>query len=374
MKTRYRILQRLTPFVPRTVRDALRTIVSLSEYDLARRQAGNPYLDESGQSFAGSPACLGVIVDTAQHHKHYISACRELNISYRVIDLLADNWVERVCGSACDAFLIWPSSASTVLKAVFDSRLKIMEEDLKRTLYPTWKECWLTEHKPRLRDWMDAHGIAHPRSWVVYNEAEALALAKTLELPIVSKTATGASGSGVRIIRDRAGLIRQTRQAFNDGILPRGHDPRDRQRGFIYLQEYLPDVAEWRMVRIGHSFFGYRKEKGPSGLHSASHSWSWIDPGEKLLHLLKQVTDTGGFTSMNVDIFLTREGKLLINELQTVFGCTTPAEQMKIDGVEGRYLWDENHWRFDPGEFSRNHMCNLRIQHLLAGLKKNKGL
>ena len=372
MKTKYRIYERLTPFVPRILRNAIRSVVLLSDYDLARRQARNPYLDKPAATFAGSPVRLGILLEAAQYHKHYVAACQEMNVSYQVIDLLADDWMARVRGSGCDAFLVWPSNCNTVLKSAFDFRLKILEEDLGRRLYPTWKECWLTEHKPRLRDWLDAHGVSHPRTWVAYSESEALAFAKTLELPLVLKTATGASGSGVHIVRTSADLVRLAKESFGRGLLARGYDPRDRQRGYVYLQEYLPDVQEWRMVRVGDSFFGYRKEKGANGLHSASHSWSWLDPGEKLLHLLKQVTDTGGFTSMDVDVFLTPDGRMLVNELQTVFGCTTPAEQMKIDGVEGRYVPNGNGWRFEPGAFCRNHMCNLRIQYLLERLSEKR--
>ena len=372
MKTKYRIYERLTPFVPRILRNAIRSVVPLSDYDLARRQARNPYLDKPAATFAGSPVRLGILLEAAQYHKHYVAACQEMNVSYQVIDLLADDWMARVRGSGCDAFLVWPSNCNTVLKSAFDFRLKILEEDLGRRLYPTWKECWLTEHKPRLRDWLDAHGVSHPRTWVAYSESEALAFAKTLELPLVLKTATGASGSGVHIVRTSADLVRLAKESFGRGLLARGYDPRDRQRGYVYLQEYLPDVQEWRMVRVGDSFFGYRKEKGANGLHSASHSWSWLDPGEKLLHLLKQVTDVGGFTSMDVDVFLAPDGRMLVNELQTVFGCTTPAEQMKIDGVEGRYVPNGNGWRFEPGAFCRNHMCNLRIQYLLERLSEKR--
>jgi hypothetical protein len=122
------------------------------------------------------------------------------------------------------------------------------------------------------------------------------------------------------------------------------------------------------MVRVGDSFFGYRKEKGPDGLHSASHKWSWLDPGKDLLNLLKKVTDAGGFTSMDVDVFRTPDGRLLVNELQTVFGCTTPVIYMKVNDVEGRYLWTDDGWRFEVGEFWRNHMCNLRIEYLMTVL------
>ena len=372
MKDSYRALQAITPWVPRFLRSWVRSHVPLVDYDMARQRDGNPLLDIRESTAPGSRCRLGIVEDVSYYHKHYIAACREMGVSFVVLDLLADDWVARFRESGCDAFLVWPSSSSLAWKEAFDTRLRILEKDLGQLIFPTWRECWLTEQKPRLRDWLDAHGIAHPRTWVSYRRSEALALAETLALPVVCKTATGASGNGVWIVRERGALRRLVREAFGRGQCPVGHDPRDRQRDFVFLQEYLPNVQEWRMVRIGDSYFGYRKEKGPTGVHSASHRWSWLDPGGALLDLLRQVTDIGGFASMDVDVFLTAEGRLLVNECQTTFGCTTPAEQMKIDGVEGRYLREGGAWRFEPGEFCRNHMCNLRIAHLLSRLDSRR--
>lgn len=373
MKPTYRLLERIAPMTPLPLRRAIHALVSLPGYDLARRASRNPYLGQTGETFSGSPACLGILKDVAQSHRHYIAACREMNVSYKVLDLLDDDWVSQVRASKCDAFLVWPSSYTTVLKSVFDYRLKIMEEDLGLRLYPTWKECWLTEHKPRLRDWLDAKDIPHPRTWVFHSEPDALALANVVDLPVVLKTATGASGHGVWIVRNRAGLIRQIKKAFRRGLLASGYDPRDRQRGFVYLQEYLPNVEEWRMVRIGDSFFGHRKDPGAGGLHSGSGKVTWSDPGPVLLSMLKRVTDAGTFTSMNVDVFCTQDGRLLVNECQALFGCSIAYEQMMIDGVAGRYVAEGHKWRFEAGAFCQNHMCNLRIQHLLANLKSGQG-
>jgi glutathione synthase/RimK-type ligase-like ATP-grasp enzyme len=205
---------------------------------------------------------------------------------------------------------------------------------------------------------------------VSYELEEAINYAESAELPVVAKTAIGASGSGIRVIRDRNELRRYTRMSFGRGIVPRGFDPRDRQRGYVYLQKYIPRVREWRMVRIGDSFFGYRKEPDSNGIHSASHKWSWLDPGERLLNFLQDVTDKGGFHSMDVDVFETEQGNLLVSELQTVFGCTTPAVQMKVNDVEGRYVRQDGKWIFQPGSFCANHMCNLRILWVLENVLK----
>lgn len=365
MNNGYRIVEALAPWVPSSVKALVRKYVPVKGLDYARRRARNPYhKGEERENYSGSPLRLGILEDVTQYHKHYIAACKDLRISYQLLNLLADDWLQRFQEAECDALLVWATSCDTALKGVYDYRLHILEHELAVCLLPTWHECWLTEHKPRLRDWMCAHGIPHARTWVFHERAAAMAFVERAELPIVVKTATGGSASGIRVLRSRGSLRRYVRRSFGVGITARGYDPRDRQRGCVYCQEYLPDVEEWRMVRIGDSYFGYRKERGPSGLHSASHAWSWIDPGLELLNLVKRVTDAGRFTSMDVDIFKTPDGRLLVNECQTVFGCSTPAIQMKVNDVEGRYVWSGGEWTFEAGAFSQNHMCNLRVKYL----------
>lgn len=372
MKILFSLIQKATPFIPVKLRTFARKYVGLVGYDIERRKASNPFLNEPEKIYPKSPLMFGIIEDVAQFHKHYIYACRDMGLSYKVMSILDDRWISNFHRSECDAFLVWPSAASTVYKQVFDYRLKILECDMGMTVYPSWLECWLTEHKPRLRDWMEANGIPHPKTWVFHDIEAALGFAESASLPLVFKTATGASASGIRVIKCRRDLAMTIHHAFGRGFCPRGYDPLDRQRAFAFFQEYLAEVDEWRMVRIGDSFFGYRKERGQHGLHSASHNWSWLDPGEELLNLLKMVTEKGGFTSMDVDVFRTKGGRLLVNECQTVFGCSTPAVQMKINGVEGRYTFNTGGWRFETGSYSENHMCNLRLAYLIDRMAQKK--
>lgn len=368
----YRFLAAAAPFVPERIKEEIRGRFSMSAYDHARQRDVDPYREQQAAIFPASRYRFGIVFNAFRDHQYFIGACRDLHASYATVDLLADDWMERVRREAFDAVLVWPDASSTVRKQTLDYRLRVLEHDLGMLVYPTWEECWLTEHKPRLRDWLDAHELPHPKTWVFHDREEALAFADCTPLPIVSKTATGAGASGVCIHRERHGLNRFVRQSFGRGVRPRRFDALDRQRGFVFLQEYLPDAAEWRMVRIGDSYFGYRKEKGADGLHSASHKWSWLDPGPELLDLLRRATDAGGFTSMNVDIFLVPDGRLLINEFQTVFGCTTPAIYMKVNEVEGRYRHVGGNWTFEPGGYWDNHMCNLRVQHVMGLLEARR--
>jgi len=368
-----RLVRLLAPFLPRRLKLAFWRFGSWRQYDVARKRAADHILSETRAVYSDSPCTLGIIEEPSLYHRHYIRACQEMRISYRVLNLLADDWLGRFQNSACDAFLVWPGCSGTAVKESFDTRLRILEQEMGYLLFPSARECWLTEHKPRLRDWLQAHGLPHPRTWVLLDPAEALAFCRTAPLPLVVKTATGASGSGVSIVRSRRALFSLARRFFGRGVRISTFDPWDTQKGYFLAQEYLEGVEEWRMVRIGDSFFGHPKSRGANGMHSGSGRCEWRTPPHAMLDLLRRVTDTGNFRSMDVDLFVTPGGDLLVNECQTVFGCSVATTQMIVDGKEGRYLWKDGAWVFDEGGYCRNHLCNLRIEFLLKMLAQQRG-
>jgi hypothetical protein len=196
---------------------------------------------------------------------------------------------------------------------------------------------------------------------VFTTRAEAEAFASACELPIVFKTGFGGAAAGVRILRRRRDLRAVVRRAFGRGHVAAGHDYRDREWGRLLLQEYLPEVREWRMVRIGDSYFGHPKSR-LGEFHSGSGRVEWDAPGPHLLDLLHRVTEQGQFRSMDVDLFETQDGRLLVNELQTVFGASTSVDQMRLDGIPGRMVrMETGAWQFEPGDFARNACANTRI-------------
>jgi len=372
MTRSYKFLRSLSRWTPPGLRALVRRFVPAVGYDRYLNALSDPYAQADPVFEApGSPCTLGILRDPFHYHRSYLAACRELGVSYRLLDLARSDWMRAIEESACEAFLVWPSIQLTIWKEMFDDRLRIMVEDLGKTIYPTLKETWLYESKRRIHDWLAAHNIPHPRTWVFYDLDEAREFVRNADLPLVFKTSLGASTRGVSILRGRRQAQRMVEKAFSRGILPPRSHPNDWQWGSVYLQEYLPNVQEWRMVRIGDSYFGYRKERR-GDFHSASHLWSWLDPPRPLLDMLRRVTETGGFTSMDVDIFLTEDGRLLVSEMQTVFGASTPADQLRVDGKPGRYLYDEqtDRWVFEEGDFCRNECANARVEYLIHKILK----
>lgn len=213
--------------------------------------------------------------------------------------------------------------------------------------------------------------MPHPKTWVFYDLRQALAFAEQAELPIVYKSDLGSGASGVRIFRKRTALKRHIRRCFNRGFTTHRRCRNDKEWAFIFLQKYLPDAKEWRVIRIEDSYFAFEKLKR-GDYHSGSHERRYGLPPVGLLRFAKGVMDRGCFRSMDLDIFETADGRYFVNEMQAFFGMSR-LEMCIVNGVAGRMLYQRGShaWVFEAGCFCRNHLCNLRVQTLLMILEGN---
>lgn len=308
---------------------------------------------------------LGIIEEFNNNHLPYVAACEDLGVRYKTVDISGPDWIQVVRDCGCDAFLVWPSFKVSVWKRMFDERLKVMVEEMHEIIYPTYNEVWLNESKLRMSYWLEANRIPHSRTWVFYSREGALEFARKVDLPLIAKCDAGSRSAGVEILRSRSAVVRYVEQRFGKGMVWRGADVRDREWGSVLFQEFLPDAAEWRMIRIGKSYFGHQKLTDGT-FHSGSGKVGWYNPPRELLDFVRELTDNAGYTAMNVDIFETLDGRYVVNEIQSHFAAYIES-QMYIDGRPGRYLYDysDREWRFEEGVFCRNSCCNLRVEALL---------
>jgi hypothetical protein len=336
----------------------------------AWRAQSNPLAHvTSGQARNASRPTAAIIHNKAQFHTQFITACQDLDIGFEVIDILRPDWLESVEKLAPDLVLFWPEAVQTPRLDEMKDRLMILERDLNYQVIPSGNDVWPYEDKIRMWHWLKLYKMPHPKTTVFFDRDQALNHAQTCPLPVVQKTCFGASASGVSIHRHRSKLIKGIKTAFGRGLVPAGGDYRDREWGFVILQDHVAIRREWRMVRIGTSYFGHPKGK-IGEFHSGSGVVEWRVPPQKLLELLHNVTQTGGFRSMNVDVFETESGEFLINELQTVFGASFSVDQLRVDGEPGRFVHDAaGNWVFEAGDFAKNMCANERVRDALEQMK-----
>lgn len=329
-------------------------------------------------------------------HISWIKACdhhKEI-VNYRVINLTMENWLNNINQFRPDLLLLKPSGKTSVFRTLYQERIEILVNELKYSTFPSLEELRIYENKRFLSYWLEAHNLPHPKTWVFYDKLEAEDWLQTIECPIVGKMNIGASGNGVRILKSKENIKNYIKTAFSKGLISnvgpkfkkgkilvnfwrKAWDIRfiknrlktysivaqDSQKGHVIFQEYVKHDFEWRVVRIGDSFFAHKKLKiGEKA--SGSLKKQYENPPFELLSFVKTITDKYSFRSVAIDIFARKTSEYLINEIQCIFGQSDPY-QMTINGTPGRYYWD-NKWVFEAGDFNSNLSYDLRVSWILS--------
>lgn len=332
-----------------------------------------------------------------QDHLPWIKAC-EANLQrvyYRVVDLTKNNWFEEVQSAPFDILLTKPGGLTAAYKQIYDERAYILERVLGYQLYPSAEEVFIYENKRFFSTWLKAHKIPHPATCVFYSLNETAEFLQKSMFPLVAKVNIGASGSGVFVLHDLREATDYISQTFTGkgapqrsgpnlskgGLIKRGmhyiFNPSDIQKkldiyrtkrnnlqtGFVIFQEYIQHDFEWRVVRIGDSFFAHKKLKIGEKT-SGSTLKGYDNPPLDLLDFVKEITDKHQIYSQAVDIFEDPKKGYLVNEMQCIFGQSDPY-QMLVDGKPGRYRYIKGKWCFEEGNFAKNACFDLRLEHII---------
>jgi len=328
--------------------------------------------------------------DPASSKKWEIS-CAKVNIDFDVIDLTSWDWYDQLKQSDSNIFLLKPPGETYKFKHLYDERLYVVSAVMNKFVFPSFKEVYIYENKRMLSAFLKGASIPLPGTHVFYDKGEAFAFAETASLPIVGKTSIGASGTGVKIIHSKIELKKYIRKAFGKGIKRRLGPNRntgnvkswskkafaspsyfweklkkyieiyqDSQKGFVLLQEYIPHDYEWRIVKIGESWFGHQKVKSGE-MASGTKGIDYVTPPIPLLEFCKDVCDQHNFNSMAIDIFEHPTKGYVVNELQTIFGHVQDYI-MELDGKTGRYIFSDNQWIFEEGNVNTNESYDLRLE------------
>lgn len=335
-----------------------------------------------------------------------VNWCTALNkqqeVKYQIIDLTKNDWLNRVKEKKIDYIITRPPWLSSKIKKLFDERIFLIDTILKIPIYPTPSEIYIYEDKQFLYSWLEANNLPHPKTDIFYSEKEAIDFINRTDFPIVTKTSIGASGRGIKLVHTIKEAVEYIKETFSTKGTRKKWGPNlrsgnlikralhyfnnpseikkksviyknrrlDVQKGFVIFQEYIKHDFEWRIVGIGNSYFAHKKlKKGDKA--SGSLLKNYDNPPLYLFNFARNVMQSYGFLSQAIDVFENQDGKLLINEMQCMFGQSDPY-QMLVNGKPGRYKFFNDNWIFEEGDFARNECFDLRVQHVISILKKSK--
>lgn len=324
--------------------------------------------------------------------KKWELACQKANITYDTIDLSAHNWLELLQKGSYDFLLLRPSGSVSHFKNMYDERLYTICKVLHYKTFPSYEECYIYENKKLLSYYLKATKTPHPRTNVFYNKHDAIQFVNKISFPLISKTSTGASGTGVQVLRELKDAIKYVNKAFSKKGIRREFGPNKvtgsprkwlvkaiqspsylkkklkdyffvynhPERDYVIFQEFIPHDFEWRAVKIGDSFFAHKKIKYGDKA-SGSKGIDYVAPPESLLNFVRELCKKHNFNFMAIDIFEDGKGGYLVNELQTIFGHVQDFI-LAVNDQPGRYIYEDSRWIFEPGDFNTNESFDLRLE------------
>ncbi|MCK5607637.1 hypothetical protein KAR91_37480 [Candidatus Pacearchaeota archaeon] len=327
-------------------------------------------------------------------------ACQKNQIDYLAIDMLRGDWLDLLYSFSPSFCLSRPPGEMQNSKKVFDEKIFYIENYTVYPVFPGFIETYIYENKASLAWFLKTNGIPHASTFISSSYDESLQYAKKAAYPFVAKTLIGAAGLGVKIIESKSAAKAYVRQAFSTGIkrrfgpnrktgsprswlikaivspgyflnkLKQYHERnKDVQKGVVLFQHFIPHDFEWRCVKIGKSYFAYKKLKiGDKA--SGSSIFAYGPPPLELLDFTRELCSKNDFNFMAVDLFQNNNG-IYVNELQTIFGHKNPYI-CKVENKPGRYVFQNNQWIFEPGNFNANESYDLRLKVALDLYREKK--
>ncbi len=322
---------------------------------------------------AGRKYNFGIVHDSVSDLNYLDQACSILGLDVTLFDIKDPGLYRNIKQSGCDGIFILPSFSTVLTRTVFHEVAHILSSETDLKIYPSLRELDIYESKRTLAAFLDINEIPHPQTSVFYNYAKASEYLETCSYPVVFKTHTGASASGVEILWNRKQALRMARQLFFKYYLRKLEgEKRSKEWGYMLVQEYIADVSEFRIIKIGDSWFGYQKWKDDDQLFlSGSGKCKMITPDEDLLNFCSDMAEKFRFSTMCFDIFVDKNGVKMVNELQTWFGSYDPSE-MYVDNIPGRYRRLNGKWIFEPGFYNVYGSNLLRLADFISILQKEK--
>ena len=328
-------------------------------------------------------------------HLNWASACDKHGVQYNIVDTTSHNWLEEaLLESDIRGFLACPPGRQALYKELYDERIYILDKVMDLFVYPSYDEISVHENKKYLSYWLNANQLPHPRTSVFYHKNEASGFVKKASMPIVAKMSIGASGKGVQVLKNQKSAEKYVDAIFGDGmrsawgpnfkmgnywgrlvkIIKNESRLKKRiqvynmvynevQKGFCIFQEYIPHDYEWRIVKIGDSYFGHKKIKQDDKA-SGTKGILYDTPPDDLLCFAENLCEKFGFNSMAIDLFEDGVGGFLINELQCIFGHVQEYICEK-GGKPGRFLKKNGDWHFEEGYFNSNLSYDLRLKNVI---------
>jgi glutathione synthase/RimK-type ligase-like ATP-grasp enzyme len=246
--------------------------------------------------------------------------------------------------------VIWHTLSSFADQWEAKSKIEFLERELNVTCFPSAQAIWFFEDKVRQQWLYEKHGIRAIKTFCSFSKEEALDYINNCNYPIVSKEATNSGSEGVFLLKSQKQAHKFINQVFRAGHKVHSSTYL-RQKNYVLFQELVPNEGyDLRITIIGNNYFGYFREV-PKGDFRASGSGLIVKQNVPFdaLYFARSIKEKLPYaTYLSVDMLRNKlDGQLYVIET-SIFNRIRTSQQMAIDGIPGKYIFENDKFIFQP--------------------------
>lgn len=253
--------------------------------------------------------------------------------------------------------LMWRPSINPDDKQKAKRLIFLIDKYLHIPVFPDWNTYWHYDDKISQSYLFQALGINTPKTWIFWDEQQALKWAESITYPLVHKLSVGASSSYVTYIKSIEEAKKMIKQDFKGNVLSQARTigfPITRksivriierleeaikyvlwgkyptlpkhfwqpEKNYSFFQEFVPDnKCDTRVTIIGNRAFAFRRwnrdnDFRASGSGKLDYSTSEIN--EQCIHKAFEISQKAEFQCMAYD-FLLNQGVPVLSEISYTF-------------------------------------------------------
>lgn len=286
--------------------------------------------------------------DSSQFYfKRFKSFLNEHGIRHRTLTLRDSSFIDSVADHDC---LIFRPSPKPCRLDILREQVHFIEKVLHVPVFPSFDELMLYENK-RLQSWYIKNlGFPGIPSMISSCHEEVLGFLENVDPPYVFKTNTGASASGVELIKTKETARKLTRRVFSPNGSA-GSCSYMRQKDYVIIQEFVPNTGfDLRICVVGDKVFGYYRQAAPGDFRaSGSGILTFGKLPEKAVRIAVSLRDRLDLSFVAVDFIENLSGEYLIVEFSTFIGHRTAA-LYRENGVPGWLRRENEFLKVELGE------------------------
>lgn len=243
--------------------------------------------------------CVGTFSD------RWIQYCKEKLIPHIVVDMFSDDFFDTIKSHGIKYLLAHPQMADRASLIAARSIINSCET-AGISVFPSHNDFWHFDDKIAQKYLFEFMGIKTPKTHVFFNKEAAIRWARDASYPVVFKLKAGAGSVNVSLLKSRSDAQKKINQMFGKGLsatdgatkdvitkirnhrakrdwlatikrlpitLKRWYDLRqsiDRERGYIYFQEFIDkNDHDIRVVIIGERAFAFRRMVRPGDFRAS---------------------------------------------------------------------------------------------------------